>query len=86
MHKTASFFGQESTFLFWMRYNAIDRDNKDGDKVSNKILRNKSKTEDVPRKIRKMKWNWARHVVRMETNRWVRRKCTEWLQISIGKY
>ncbi|KAG6464168.1 hypothetical protein O3G_MSEX014327 [Manduca sexta] len=49
------------------------------DKVSNTIIRNKTKIADVRKRIRTLKWNWAGHICRLENNRWAKR-ITEWIK------
>lgn len=48
------------------------------DKISNKKIRKKTKIRDIITAVRLLKWNWAGHICRMDTNRWTK-KVTEWL-------
>lgn len=47
------------------------------EKTTNKDLRNMTKIRDVIRHAKKLKWEWAGHVMRLDDGRWTR-EVTEW--------
>uniref|UniRef100_A0A8D8URH2 Endonuclease-reverse transcriptase n=1 Tax=Cacopsylla melanoneura TaxID=428564 RepID=A0A8D8URH2_9HEMI len=47
------------------------------DKISNNQLKEKITTKSIEKEARKLKWQWAGHVSRMDGERWTR-KITEW--------
>jgi endonuclease/exonuclease/phosphatase family metal-dependent hydrolase len=51
------------------------------DKKTNAWLRLQTGVEDIVRKVKKLKWQWAGHVARMNDNRWTK-IVTEWIPID----
>lgn len=47
------------------------------DRVRNDKLRKITKVEAAKKKARRLKWQWAGHICRMDDNRWTKR-LTEW--------
>lgn len=47
------------------------------DKIRNEIIRERTKTTDIARRVSKLKWQWAGHVCRRTDGRWSRR-VLEW--------
>lgn len=47
------------------------------DKISNKIIRERTKVKDITKQIAKLKWQWVGHVARQNPNRWTL-KITQW--------
>lgn len=47
------------------------------DRVPNVEIRQRTKVEDVGKRITKLKWNWAGHLARREDDRWTK-AVSEW--------
>ena len=80
-HFTQKFFeyNHKTDFIKEMNHRYI----KLIEKVTNKIIREKTGVNDILEAITKTRWKWAGHVARMNDNRWTVR-CTEW-QVRSGK-
>ena len=51
------------------------------DRKTNQWIRDQTRLEDIVVVVKRLKWKWAGHVVRMNDNRWTK-IITEWLPIE----
>ena len=47
------------------------------DRIRNEVIRNATNVDDVGKKLKLMKWDWAGHLIRYDDNRWSK-FVTEW--------